>query len=141
MGTYDAPWGWNKTAREASERAEKLRKDVEENSSGSARILRSFNALAGKKAAKAEEDALQHRLNIKESMAEDEDQNVVDQYPKGTTYDGRKSRNKAGYGKKVDLPVDGKAKGGSVKKYASGGSVSTRADGCAQRGKTRGKMV
>jgi len=27
------------------------------------------------------------------------------------------------------------------KKYASGGSVSSRADGCAQRGKTKGKMV
>jgi hypothetical protein len=141
MATYAPPSSWNKTAREASERAEKLRKDVEENSSGSARILRSFNALAGRKAAKAEEDALQHRLNVKESMAEDEDQNVADQYPKGTTYDGRKSRNKAEYGKPKDLPVDGKAKGGSIKKYASGGSISARADGCAQRGKTRGKMV
>ena len=32
-------------------------------------------------------------------------------------------------------------RGGKVKKYAKGGSVSSRADGCAQRGKTRGKMV
>jgi len=31
-------------------------------------------------------------------------------------------------------------RGGSVKKMASGGSVSSRADGIAQRGKTRGKM-
>jgi hypothetical protein len=31
-------------------------------------------------------------------------------------------------------------KGGVVKKYASGGSVSSRADGIAQRGKTRGRM-
>ena len=31
-------------------------------------------------------------------------------------------------------------KGGSVKAYASGGSVSSRADGCAQRGTTRGLM-
>ena len=34
-------------------------------------------------------------------------------------------------------------KGGAVKKYAKGGSVSSassRADGCAQRGKTRGKL-
>jgi hypothetical protein len=31
-------------------------------------------------------------------------------------------------------------KGGSVKAYASGGSVSSRADGCAQRGKTKGMM-
>jgi hypothetical protein len=31
----------------------------------------------------------------------------------------------------------GMAKGGCVKKYASGGSV----DGCATRGKTKGRMV
>ena len=31
-------------------------------------------------------------------------------------------------------------KGGSAKGYASGGSVSSRADGIAQRGKTRGKV-
>jgi hypothetical protein len=31
-------------------------------------------------------------------------------------------------------------KGGKVKKMASGGSASQRADGIAQRGKTRGKM-
>lgn len=35
---------------------------------------------------------------------------------------------------------DKKAKGGKVK-MAKGGSVSKRADGCAQRGKTKGKMV
>lgn len=35
----------------------------------------------------------------------------------------------------------GMKKGGKVKKYAGGGSVSKRADGCAQRGKTRGKMI
>ena len=29
----------------------------------------------------------------------------------------------------------------STKKMAKGGSASARADGCAQRGKTRGKMV
>lgn len=28
-----------------------------------------------------------------------------------------------------------------VKKMAKGGSASSRADGCAQRGKTRGKLV
>lgn len=35
----------------------------------------------------------------------------------------------------------GMKKGGKVKKMASGGSASKRADGCAMRGKTRGKMV
>lgn len=34
----------------------------------------------------------------------------------------------------------GMKKGGTVKGYASGGSVSSRADGIAQRGKTRGRM-
>lgn len=34
----------------------------------------------------------------------------------------------------------GKKNGGSVKKMASGGSASSRADGIAQRGKTRGMM-
>ena len=44
------------------------------------------------------------------------------------------------------LPDKGKTEklGEGAKKYASGGSVSSaskRADGCAQRGKTRGKIV
>lgn len=41
-----------------------------------------------------------------------------------------------------ELAVDsGYKKGGKVKKMAKGGSASSRADGCAQRGKTRGKMI
>jgi hypothetical protein len=37
--------------------------------------------------------------------------------------------------------LTGKMKrGGEVKKMASGGSVSSRADGIAQRGKTKGRM-
>jgi hypothetical protein len=36
--------------------------------------------------------------------------------------------------------VNGMKKGGMTKKYAKGGSVSSRADGIAQRGKTRGKI-
>ena len=35
----------------------------------------------------------------------------------------------------------GKYKGGAIKKMRVGGSASSRADGCAIRGKTRGKMV
>jgi hypothetical protein len=34
-----------------------------------------------------------------------------------------------------------KKAGGAVKKMAKGGSVSKRADGCATKGKTRGKFV
>ena len=36
--------------------------------------------------------------------------------------------------------IIGARKGGAVK-MAKGGSASSRADGCAQRGKTRGKMI
>jgi hypothetical protein len=36
--------------------------------------------------------------------------------------------------------AQGMKHGGSVKKMASGGSASSRGDGVAQRGKTRGKM-
>jgi hypothetical protein len=32
-------------------------------------------------------------------------------------------------------------RGGAVKKMASGGSASSRADGCAVKGKTRGRMI
>jgi len=49
---------------------------------------------------------------------------------------------KKGLFEKGDLGI-GKKSGGAVKKYASGGSVSSaskRADGIAQRGKTRGKV-
>lgn len=35
----------------------------------------------------------------------------------------------------------GMKKGGKVKKMASGGSASKRADGCAVKGKTRGKVI
>jgi hypothetical protein len=37
--------------------------------------------------------------------------------------------------------VTGMKKGGKVKKYAKGGTASKRADGCAVKGKTRGKMI
>ena len=51
----------------------------------------------------------------------------------------RRKRDEEGYNKSMGAMK----KGGMVKKYAKGGSVSAskRADGCAQRGKTRGKMV
>jgi hypothetical protein len=44
---------------------------------------------------------------------------------------------------KKERENSGMRKGGAVKKYASGGSVSSaskRADGIAQRGKTRGRV-
>jgi hypothetical protein len=49
-------------------------------------------------------------------------------------------------GSKADMASDkkqmmGMKKGGAAKKMASGGSASSRADGIAQRGKTKGKMM
>jgi len=38
-------------------------------------------------------------------------------------------------------PPMGMKKGGAVKKMSSGGSASSRADGCATKGKTKGKQV
>lgn len=48
-------------------------------------------------------------------------------------------------GSKKEMMMDkaqmGMKKGGGVKKMASGGSASSRADGIAQRGKTKGKLL
>ena len=41
-------------------------------------------------------------------------------------------------GAKAEMPMK---KGGATKKMAAGGSASARADGVAQRGKTKGKML
>jgi hypothetical protein len=43
--------------------------------------------------------------------------------------------------KSPEADTIGMKHGGKVKKMRSGGSASSRADGCAVRGKTRGKMV
>jgi len=141
MATYVEPSRWNETARAQSERAAKLRKDVDESSSPSSRVWQTTAHLAGKKKGEAAQAAIRHIENMKESMAEDAEQQVADQYPKGTRYADRLSRNRAGYGKPVDLPAEGKAKGGKIKGYAKGGSVSSRADGCAIKGKTKGRFV
>jgi len=49
-------------------------------------------------------------------------------------------------GSKADMALDkkqmmGMKKGGGVKKMAAGGSASSRADGIAQQGKTKGKLL
>ena len=141
MATYAEPSRWNETSKTQSERAKKLRNKVEESSSPSSRIWQTTAYLAGKKQGQTADAARRHIENMDESMAEDAEQQVADQYPKGTKYAGRASRNRAEYGKPVDLPAEGKAKGGSIKTYANGGSVSSRADGCAVKGKTKGKFV
>jgi hypothetical protein len=51
-----------------------------------------------------------------------------------------KRRKKAG--READEAFDqGMRKGGKVKKMAKGGSASKRADGCATKGKTKGRFV
>jgi hypothetical protein len=44
-------------------------------------------------------------------------------------------------GRGAQRDMSGMKKGGKVKKMAKGGSASKRADGCATKGKTKGKMV
>jgi hypothetical protein len=55
----------------------------------------------------------------------------------------KKQAKKDAAGREVPVAEEevAKRKGGSVKKMASGGSASKRADGCATKGKTRGKMI
>lgn len=54
-----------------------------------------------------------------------------------TMYEQIDRREQRGY-ESVKPPAQGAS---APKKMASGGSASSRADGCAMRGKTRGKMV
>lgn len=65
--------------------------------------------------------------------------------PKGMAEEARKMLEQGKREKKpakiADYDMDGMKKGGKVKKYAGGGSASKRADGCATKGKTRGKFV
>jgi hypothetical protein len=135
MGQYVEPERWNEKSKESAERANKLRDEVE-----AGRKTQRYNYVFGthSKKGRAEYDGLNHQLNVKESEKEDLEQRALDQYPKGTTMGGRTSRNRADYGKPVDLPDadTGKKKGGMVRS-----SASRRADGIASKGKTRGKFL
>jgi len=135
MGTYVEPERWNDKSKESAERANKLRGEVKEGTKA-----QRYNYVFGthSKKGRAEYDALNHELNMKEAEAEDLDQRALDQYPKGTTSGSRTSRNRADYGKPVDLPDadTGKKKGGMVRS-----SASRRADGIASKGKTRGRFL
>ena len=67
---------------------------------------------------------------------------LAESKPKAQTPAKKKLPGKAAEGQMGD--VMGAKKGGMIKKYAMGGSVGSatkRADGCATKGKTRGKMV
>ena len=133
MATYVEPSRWNENAKESNARSSKLKAEVAEGKNA-----QHFNKVFGthSKSGRDNYDAINKVLNLKEEESEALDQRALDQYPKGTTAGGRTSRNRADYGKPVDLPdadVEKKAKGGVI-------SASRRADGIAQRGKTKGRM-
>ena len=87
---------------------------------------------------------------VKDKEQADKDRQMQEAYERAKTRPFRK-------GGMPDLTGDGKVtradvlkgrgvfkRGGNVKKYASGGSVSSaskRADGCATKGKTKGRFV
>lgn len=103
MGSYVEPERWNEKSARADGEAKALRKKMAERESkafvGKSAAMGDnpfFSSRSDAKAGGAAYDAVQ---NIDESMAEDAEQRTVDQYPKGTKYDGKTSRNKSGYGK------------------------------------------
>ena len=59
---------------------------------------------------------------------------------KGRTMGGRPAA-RPPMGARPPVAMPGMKKGGVTKKMASGGSASSRADGIAQRGKTKGKLL
>lgn len=76
--------------------------------------------------------------------ADDEQTREYKRFSRQQEETGKAARG-AGAGRGVVNPPftpaeEGMRKGGAVKKYAAGGSASSRADGCAMRGKTRGKV-
>jgi hypothetical protein len=55
--------------------------------------------------------------------------------------DQKKEKEEEERKKMAAMGVKPMKKGGAVKKMAKGGSASSRADGCVQRGKTKGRFV
>ena len=133
MATYVGPEQWNDNARESAARSRKLKDEVKDGANA-----QHYNYVFGthSKSGRDNYDAINKELNLKEEESEALDQRALDQYPKGTTSGSRTSRNRAGYGKPVDLPNadTGKKAGGKI-------SASARADGCCSKGKTKGRFV
>jgi len=62
--------------------------------------------------------------------------------PRGNLPDVSVIKPGAGFGDDIKAKKPGgKYVGGRIKKMSNGGSASSRADGCAVKGKTRGKFV
>jgi hypothetical protein len=133
MATYVEPERWNDKSKESATRSRKLKDEVAE---GANAQRYNYVFVTHSKSGRDNYDAINKQLNLKEEESEALDQRALDQYPKGTKAGSRTSRNRAEYGKPVDLPdaSTGKKAGGSVK-------ASSRGDGIAQRGKTKGRFV
>ena len=140
MATFTSPDRWNKYSKESDARSTKLKKEVEEG-----KAAQRATAVLGTQSKKGKDEyaAISSLLNMKESEAEDLKQRALDQYPKGTKSDGLTSRNRAEYGKPVDLPDANNKKKSNDKEnkkesnnYAKGGYVNCGASVPAtQKGK------
>jgi hypothetical protein len=128
MPTYASADQWNEKTQKAKatlNKAKAKHAEMENPFYGTGERVHSKKDVAD------EEYARNKLLNSNEEEQAVQKQRIIDEYPKGTVdEDGRKSRNKEGYGKEPKF-----AKGGSV------GSASKRADGCCVRGKTKGRFV
>jgi hypothetical protein len=81
---------------------------------------------------------LQRKLEIPKSMRK-LPQNEPDQNIRDKTEGVMRTQNIPSY--ITSIPDSEMKRGGAVKKMSSGGSASSRADGCAVKGKTKGRMV
>ena len=81
---------------------------------------------------------LQRKLEIPKSMRK-LPQNEPDQNIRDKTEGVMRTQNIPSY--ITSIPDSEMKRGGAVKKMSSGGSASSRADGCAVKGKTKGQMV
>ena len=130
MATYAGAESWNENTKKDAKTLAKLEKSK-------AKMEGAFYSTGTKAVTKKEVDAEEHArnklLNFNETEQEYLKQRILNEYPKDTEDgEGRKSKNTQGYGKE---PIIKNAKGGVIS------SASKRADGCAVRGKTKGRMV
>lgn len=96
--------------------------------------------IARQKDRERKEDQAQAKLKEEEREENEGPRKALSDFASGVAKNARNYGRmfKEGLGMKPDTPYE-KKKGGAVK-MAKGGSASSRADGCCQRGKTRGKM-
>lgn len=73
------------------------------------------------------------------------DQDMMNVTPEDVAEAKRRTKETEAYNKASTIPAAPKKEASMpaspVKKLAKGGSASSRADGCAVRGKTRGRMI